>query len=61
MDLFVSLFFSVLFLSIAAIELKTGKALFRPFVTKASMPIWYWLEVAVSLLLGLGLLNSAIS
>jgi len=59
MDFIVALFFSFLFLAIAVIELKAGKALFRPFVTRATMPVWYWLEIAVSLLLGLGLLKSA--
>jgi hypothetical protein len=59
MDFIVAFFFTFLFLAIAVIELKTGKALFRPFVTRESMPIWYWLEISVSLFLGLGLVISA--
>jgi hypothetical protein len=60
MDVLVSSFFAMLFAVIAIIEVKTGKVLLRPFVTRGSSPIWYWLEILVALTLAGVFTNSAI-
>lgn len=55
-----SLVFAFLFAAIAIYELKAGKALLRPFVTKESSPIWYWLEVSVGLFIAGGCISNVI-
>jgi len=61
MGVLVSSFFALIFASIAIFELKTGKVLLRPFVTKETSPLWYWLEISVGLLIAGGFVNSTIS
>lgn len=34
---------------VAGIELKRQRLVLRPFVTRASSPVWYWTEVYISI------------